>query len=140
MPGEIFDGLRPSCSLLHRRTGAATVLSDFGADVIKIEPPGAGDPGRNLARLPGTPKGDHNYSWLLDNRNKRSTALDLAKPEGQAVLRRLAQRADVFVTSYPLAVRNKLALGYEQLAAGLGEAVLVPGYSKVGDENRNSST
>ena len=133
----IFDGLRViDCSSFIAAPGAATVLSDFGADVIKIEPPGAGDPGRNLARLPGTPKGDHNYSWLLDNRNKRSLALDLAKPEGQAVLHRLAQRADVFVTNYPLAVRNKLALGYEQLAA-LNQRLIYAsftGYGEVGDE------
>ena len=133
----IFDGLRViDCSSFIAAPGAATVLSDFGADVIKIEPPGAGDPGRNLARLPGTPKGDHNYSWLLDNRNKRGLALDLGKPEGQAVLHRLAERADVFVTNYPLAVRNKLALGYETLAA-LNERLIYAsftGYGEVGDE------
>ena len=133
----IFDGLRViDCSSFIAAPGSTTVLSDFGADVIKIEPPGAGDPARNLARLPGTPKGDHNYSWLLDNRNKRSLALDLAKPEGQAVLHRLAQSADVFVTNYPLAVRKKLALGYEQLAA-LNERLIYAsfsGYGEVGDE------
>ncbi len=133
----IFDGLRViDCSSFIAAPGAATVLSDFGADVIKIEPPGAGDPGRNLARLPGTPKGDHNYSWLLDNRNKRGLALDLGKPEGQAVLHRLAERADVFVTNYPLAVRKKLALGYETLAA-LNERLIYAsftGYGEVGDE------
>lgn len=133
----IFDGLRViDCSSFIAAPGAATVLSDFGADVIKIEPPGAGDPVRNLARLPGTPKGEHNYGWLLDNRNKRSLALDLGKPEAQAVLHRLAGRADVFVTNYPLAVRKKLALGYEQLAA-LNERLIYAsftGYGEVGDE------
>jgi crotonobetainyl-CoA:carnitine CoA-transferase CaiB-like acyl-CoA transferase len=133
----IFEGLRViDCSSFIAAPGAATVLSDFGADVIKVEPPGAGDPVRNLARLPGTPKGEHNYGWLLDNRNKRGLALDLAKPEAQAVLHRLVQRADVFVTNYPLAVRKKLALSYEQLAA-LNERLIYAsftGYGEVGDE------
>lgn len=133
----IFDGLRAiDCSSFIAAPGAATVLSDFGADVIKIEPPGVGDPARYLAQLPGTPKGEHNYSWLLDNRNKRSLALDLAKPEGQAVLQRLVRRADVFVTNFPHAVREKLALGYEQLAA-LNERLIYAsftGYGEVGDE------
>ncbi len=50
--------------------------------VIKIEPPGSGDPYRNLPQLPGYPHSEHNYAWLLEARNKRSLALDLSKPEG----------------------------------------------------------
>ena len=87
----IFKGLRViDCSSFIAAPGAAAVLSDFGADVIKVEPPGAGDAGRNLSRLPGNPKTDQSYGWLLDNRGKRGLALDLAKSEGQAVLHRLA--------------------------------------------------
>ncbi|MFT3803877.1 MAG: CoA transferase [Burkholderiaceae bacterium] len=113
----IFEGLKViDCSSFIAAPGAATVLSDFGADVIKIEPPGAGDAGRNLSRLPGNPKTDQSYSWLLDNRNKRGIVIDLAQPEGQAVLHRLAGEADVFITNYPLAVRKKLNLSYETLS------------------------
>ena len=134
---SIFDGLRViDCSSFIAAPGASTVLSDFGADVIKIEPPGVGDPGRNLARLPGTPKGEHNYGWLLDNRNKRGLALDLGKPDGQAVLHRLVQRCDVFITNFPQAVRKRLALGYEPLAA-LNERLIYAsftGYGEVGAE------
>jgi crotonobetainyl-CoA:carnitine CoA-transferase CaiB-like acyl-CoA transferase len=134
---SVFEGLRViDCSSFIAAPGAATVLSDFGADVIKIEPPGAGDPGRNLARLPGTPKADVNYGWLLDNRNKRGLALNLAKPEGLAVLQRLVESADVFITNYPLAVRKKLGIGYESLAA-LNERLIYAsftGYGEVGDE------
>jgi hypothetical protein len=65
-----------------------------GADVINLEPPGTGDPYRNLPNLPGYPKTEHNFAWLLEARNKRSLALDLSRPEGQAVLHKLAAEAE----------------------------------------------
>src|SRR3954469_18964914 len=114
---SIFHGLKVlDCASFIAAPAAATVLSDFGADVIKIEPPGAGDPYRNLPNLPGYPRSEHNYAWYLEARNKRSIALDLAKPEAQQVLRRLVADADVFITNFPPAVRNKLGLTYETLA------------------------
>jgi crotonobetainyl-CoA:carnitine CoA-transferase CaiB-like acyl-CoA transferase len=134
---SIFQGLRViDCSSFIAAPGAATVLADFGADVIKVEPPVAGDPGRGLARLPGTPKGEHNYGWLLDNRTKRGLALDLSKPDGQGVLQRLVQRADVFITNYPLAVRKKLALSYEQLSSENERLIYASftGYGELGEE------
>ncbi len=133
----IFEGLRViDCSSFIAAPGSATVLSDFGANVIKIEPPGAGDPGRNLARLPGAPKADVNYGWLLDNRNKRSLALNLAKPEGLAVLKRLVESADVFITNFPLAVRKKLGVGYDALSALNPRLIYASftGYGETGDE------
>ncbi len=133
----IFEGLRViDCSSFIAAPGAAAVLSDFGADVIKIEPPGAGDAGRNLSRLPGNPKTDQSYGWLLDNRNKRGVVIDLAKPDGQAVLHRLASQADVFITNYPLAVRKKLGLGYDTLSGLNGRLVYASftGYGERGAE------
>ena len=56
---------------------AAVVLADFGADVIKIEPPGEGDPHRNSYRNASYPQSDRNFPWQLDGRLKRSLALDL---------------------------------------------------------------
>ena len=113
----IFDGLKVlDCASFIAAPAAATVLSDFGADVIKIEPPGAGDPYRNLPNLPGYPRSEHNYAWHLESRNKRSIALDLAKPDAQDVLRRLVGHADVFITNFPPTVRKKLGLTYETLA------------------------
>jgi crotonobetainyl-CoA:carnitine CoA-transferase CaiB-like acyl-CoA transferase len=113
----IFHGLKVlDCASFIAAPAAATVLSDFGADVIKIEPPGSGDPYRNLPNLPGYPRSEHNYAWHLEARNKRSIALDLAKPEGQAVLQRLVADADVFITNFPPTVRKKLGLTYETLA------------------------
>src|ERR1700739_4278341 len=106
---SIFEGLKViDCGSFIAAPTAATLLGDFGADVIKIEPPGAGDACRQVPKLPAMPRSDHPYGWLLDNRNKRGLALDLSKPEGQAVLHRLASTADVFITNYPLAVRRKL--------------------------------
>ena len=106
MEKGIFDGLKVlDCASFIAAPAAATVLSDFGADVIKIEPPGAGDPYRNLPNLPGYPHSEYNFAWMLEARNKRSLALDLSKPEGQAVLHKLAGEADVFITNYPPAVR-----------------------------------
>jgi crotonobetainyl-CoA:carnitine CoA-transferase CaiB-like acyl-CoA transferase len=104
------------CASFIAAPAAATVLSDFGADVIKIEPPGTGDPYRSLPNLPGYPRSEHNYAWYLEARNKRSIALDLSKPEAQAVLQRLVSEADVFITNFPPSVRAKLGLTYDKLA------------------------
>jgi formyl-CoA transferase len=116
MEEGIFEGLKVlDCASFIAAPAAATVLSDFGASVIKIEPPGTGDPYRNLPNLPGYPRSEHNFSWLLESRNKRSLALDLSKPEGQAVLKRLAAEADVFITNFPPAVRGRLGISWKEL-------------------------
>ncbi|MFT3799582.1 MAG: CoA transferase [Burkholderiaceae bacterium] len=134
---SLFDGLKViDCSSFIAAPTAAMLLGDYGADVIKIEPPGAGDPCRALPTLPGTPRADQPYGWMLDNRNKRGIALDLAQPQGQAVLQRLAQQADVFITNYPLSVRKKLGVDYPKLAA-LNERLVYgsfTGYGEVGPE------
>lgn len=114
----ICQGLKViDCGSFIAAPAAATLLGDFGADVIKIEPPGGGDAFRMVPKLPGMPVSEQPYGWLLDNRGKRGLALDLAKSEGQAVLHRLVAGADVFITNYPLAVRKKLAIDHERLAA-----------------------
>src|ERR1700692_4296279 len=108
MEKGIFDGLKVlDCASFIAAPAAATVLSDFGADVIKIEPPVTGDPYRHLPNLPGYPHSEHNFAWLLEARNKKSLALDLTKPEAQAVLYRLVAEADVFITNMPPQVRTK---------------------------------
>jgi crotonobetainyl-CoA:carnitine CoA-transferase CaiB-like acyl-CoA transferase len=116
MAGGIFEGLKVlDCASFIAAPAAATVLSDFGADVIKIEPPGTGDPYRLLPKLPGYPISPHNFAWLLEGRNKRSLALDLSKPEGREVLYRLVTEADVFITNFPPAVRRRLGITYEEI-------------------------
>jgi crotonobetainyl-CoA:carnitine CoA-transferase CaiB-like acyl-CoA transferase len=97
---------------------AATVLSDFGAEVIKVEPPGGGDPWRAGGERPGMPQTPHNYCWTIEARNKRSIVLDLRRPEGQSVMRRLADVVDIVITNLPLGARRRLGMTYEQLAAG----------------------
>jgi crotonobetainyl-CoA:carnitine CoA-transferase CaiB-like acyl-CoA transferase len=137
MEKGIFEGLKVlDCASFIAAPAAATVLSDFGADVIKIEPPGAGDPYRNLANLPGYPASEHNFAWLLESRNKKSLALDLSKMEGQAVLHRLAADADVFITNYPPAVRERLGITHAHLAPQNERLIYASftGYGEKGEE------
>ena len=92
---------------------SATVMADFGADVIKVEPP-TGDVYR--VRGAGYPPSAFNYPWIVDNRTKRSVAIDLRRADGQALLGRLVRDADVFVTNAPLDGRARLGIRYEDLA------------------------
>lgn len=97
---------------------AATMLADYGADVIKIELPGPGDGYRHFANTPGIPDaGDVNYTWLMDARNKRSVTLNLKDPRGMEVLRKLVEQCDVYVTNQPQSLRRDLGLTYEDLCA-----------------------
>jgi len=75
---------------------AGKMLADFGADVIKVEPPGTGDPLRKWRLLR---KGTSVW-WQVQSRNKRSVAIDLRDPEGQALCRRLAAEADVLIENF----------------------------------------
>jgi formyl-CoA transferase len=118
MPTEgLFSGLKVvDCASYIAGPAATTVLSDFGADVVKVEPPGTGDVYRLLNKVPPNPPLDESYSWLLTNRNKRSLALDLKSPQSAEVVARLVKWADVFVTNYPPRVRQALKVTYEDLA------------------------
>ena len=115
---------------------AATVMSDFGAEVIKIEHPTIGDPYRYLTAMAPMPSCSHNYCWLLTGRNKRSVGLDLTKPDAQAVLRKLAADADVLVTNYHPSVLAKLGMRWEDLQPLNDRLVYAhaSGYGEVGDE------
>jgi len=94
---------------------AATVLGDWGADVIKIEGPD-GDPNRTIMNDSANyPKGTVNYPWQMDSRNKRSLVLDLKKPEARAALDRLIAISDILVCNFPPLVRAKLRLGYDDV-------------------------
>jgi crotonobetainyl-CoA:carnitine CoA-transferase CaiB-like acyl-CoA transferase len=82
MGDGIFSGLRViDCASWIAGPAAATILSDFGAEVIKLEPPGAGDPWRASSPVPGKTV---DYWWQLTSRNKRSLAIDLKAPQGLA--------------------------------------------------------
>ncbi|PYO33835.1 MAG: carnitine dehydratase, partial [Candidatus Rokuibacteriota bacterium] len=114
---------------------AATVMSDFGAEVIKVEPPG-GDPYRDFYHVTGAPTSDINYPWLLDARNKKSVVLDLAIPAARDALLVLVARADVFLTNQPPARIERLRLGYEELSAVNPRLVYasLTGYGDEGEE------
>ena len=92
----------------------ATILSDFGAEVIKVEPP-AGDANRYLHFLTGMPDSEIAYSYMQLNRNKRGIVLDLKSDKGSEVLHRLLETADIFLTNYRPAALSNLKLGYEDL-------------------------
>ena len=87
------------------------MLGDFGADVIKIERPGAGDFLRTTLPQPdGT-----SFLYIAGNRNKRAMTLDLRKPGGREVLDKLIRRADVLVHNFRPGAMEKLDYGYEQV-------------------------
>lgn len=93
--------------------GAGSILSDWGADVIKVEPPG-GDPIRLFFRTIGTDIQD-NPVFDFDNRGKKSISIDTSKPEGQAILRKLVEDADVFLTNVRPGGLERSGLSYEEL-------------------------
>ncbi|HLJ63375.1 MAG TPA: CaiB/BaiF CoA-transferase family protein [Stellaceae bacterium] len=130
----LFSGLKVlDVASFIAAPAAATVLADFGADVIKIEPPGAGDPWRSAYVQPGMPESDRNYCWTVDSRNKRSLALDLKNPEGRRILGRLVAGADIFITNYPLQVRRRLGIAAEQLLPG-NERLIYASFTAYGEE------
>jgi crotonobetainyl-CoA:carnitine CoA-transferase CaiB-like acyl-CoA transferase len=90
---------------------AGAVLGDWGADVVKVEPPGRGDPLRAIfGALNFAPGARFNFMYEQWNRNKRSIALDLTTPDGRAVLDELIQSSDVFLTNYLPDLRARLRL------------------------------
>ncbi|MGE5151355.1 MAG: CaiB/BaiF CoA transferase family protein [Rhodospirillaceae bacterium] len=117
MADGIFTGLRViDCASWIAGPAAATILSDFGAEVIKIEPPGAGDPWRGRVFAAAPDKGI-DYWWELTSRNKKSLAIDLKHREGLRVLHRLIGTADVFITNFPPPVRERLEIAAADLLA-----------------------
>jgi crotonobetainyl-CoA:carnitine CoA-transferase CaiB-like acyl-CoA transferase len=137
MGERVFEGVKViDCASFIAGPAAATVMSDFGAEVIKIEPPGLGDPYRRRATPPTGPGLATNPGFVLDGRNKKSLALDLRIQAAQAVLRRLVSTADVFITNYPPPVRRRLKIAYEDLAP-LNERLIYAsftGYGETGPE------
>jgi crotonobetainyl-CoA:carnitine CoA-transferase CaiB-like acyl-CoA transferase len=95
----------------------SAMLGDMGANVIKIEQRGTGDPGRWIVAAGGQDtSGAPNWYFEANNRNKRSITLDLKKPEGLEVVHALVEKADVFVQNFRKGVAGRLGLGYEALS------------------------
>src|SRR5271163_4224260 len=113
---NIFSGLKVvDLASFIAGPGAATILSDFGADVIKVEPPD-GELWRSGQKIPPQPHSEEPYPFQLANRNKRGVALNLKAASAQQVLERLAKWADVFIVNTPHPARKKLKLEYDDVA------------------------
>jgi formyl-CoA transferase len=109
---------------------AAKTLADFGAEVIKIEPPGSGDPLRQWRLLhDGT-----SVWWQVQSRNKKSVALDLKDPAAREIVRALIREADVLVENFKPGVMEDWGLGYEALSATNPGLVMlrISGYGQTG--------
>ena len=109
---------------------AGKTLGEFGADVVKIEPPGAGDPLRNWRLI------QHGTSvwWQVQSRNKRSVAIDLRAPEGQQLARRLIAEADVLIENFRPGTLEGWGLSPDELhALNPGLVILrISGYGQTG--------
>ncbi len=116
MQNGILSGLRViDCGTYVAGPASTTIMSDFGAEVLKIERPQGGDLYRFMADLPGFAQADLNWPWILTSRNKKSVALDLSSPQGRDILIRLVKTADVFVTNYQHLLLEKFQLTWDDL-------------------------
>lgn len=144
-PGaQPLQGIRVlDCATFLAGPFCATIFSEFGADVIKIEHPQAADPMRNIGLK--AESGD-SLTWLSEARNKRTATLNLGKPEGAALFRELVKQADVVVENFRPGTMEKWGLGYKDLAAVKPDIVMVritaygqegpykdrPGFARIG--------
>ncbi len=108
----------------------AKTLADFGAEVIKVEPPGDGDPLRRWRRM----RNGTSLWWHVQSRNKKSITCDLRRPEGQEVVRRLARRCDIAIENFRPGALEKWNLGWEVLSRENPGLILVriSGYGQTG--------
>ena len=113
IPKSVFAGIRV-LDVGHIVAGpiAASMMADFGADVLKIERPGVGDPLRAQYQKDGV--GMH---FTVEGRNKKSITLDLKKPEGREIFLKLAAQSDVVMENFRPGVMERLGLGWEELKA-----------------------
>src|SRR5271163_3334274 len=122
---------------------AGAVLADWGADVIKVEHPETGDPQRGLISMGLIPGGPDAVNYIMEqpNRGKRSIGLDIRSDTGRELLYRLAERSDVFLTSFLPDVRQRLKIDVEHIrevnpgivyARGSGQGPLGPDREKGG--------
>jgi hypothetical protein len=109
---------------------AAKTLADFGAEVIKIEPPGGGDPLRKWRML----KDGTSVWWQVQSRNKRSLALDLRTPEGQALVNKLANEADILIENFRPGALEGWGLSPERLIEQNPKLIVlrISGYGQTG--------
>ncbi len=116
---------------------AATMLGDFGAEVIKVEQPGVGD------ALRGTPrdgKAARSSNWLVEGRNKKSVTLNLRVAAGQDILRELVQVSDVLIENFTPGTLERWNLGWEDLRKINPRLIMVrvSGYGQTGPYSKNA--
>ena len=135
MAGQILAGIRVlELGQLIAGPFAAKTLADFGAQVVKIEPPGQGDPLRKWRLLhEGT-----SVWWEAQSRNKQSVCVDLRQPEGQDIVRLLAREADVLIENFRPGTLEKWGLSWEALHALNPRLIMlrVSGYGQTGPKAR----
>ena len=138
MDNGILSGLRViDCGTYVAGPASTTIMSDFGAEVLKIERPQGGDLYRSMSDLPGFAKADLNWGWILTSRNKKSVALDLASPQGREVLIRLIKTADVFVSNYQHPLLEKFRLTWKDLQPE-NDRLIYAHLSGYGDEGEDA--
>ncbi len=150
----MLQGMRViDCGTYISAPAAATIMADFGAEVIKVEQPFTGDPYRNehpslmaLTTVRGSDqdggaaaKDRISSNWVIDGRSKKSIGLNLNSPEGKKVLRDLVKTADVFITNFPLDVRARLSITQEEIRALNPRLIYASftGFGEVGPEALN---
>jgi formyl-CoA transferase len=108
----------------------AKTLADFGAEVVKIEPPGEGDPLRTWRRM----RNGVSLWWHVQSRNKKSVTCDLRSPEGQEIVRRLARGCDIAIENFRPGALEKWNLGWDALSRENPKLILVriSGYGQTG--------
>lgn len=121
MPGPLHGFRVVDLTMMIAGPMATLVLADQGADVIKVEPPGRGD----QTRAAGNKSGGLSSSFLNNNRNKRSIAIDLKRPEGRDALLRIAAGADLFVQNFRPGVVDRLGIGEAAVRAVAPKIVYV---------------
>src|SRR2546428_1984817 len=138
-----LDGIRViDWTIWQQGPVASLMLGDLGADVIKSEERGGGDPGRGVLKAQGLDLRDRpNFYFEANNRNKRSLTVDLKKPAGVAIVQRLAERADVFVQNFRKGVAARLGLDAPTLRAQKPRLVYASAsrYRPEGPESRAAS-
>src|SRR5688572_20126887 len=118
-PARLLMGALTGLTVLDLATFVAapfccTLLGEFGAEVVKVEQPGAGDDLRRLGQK--TPAGP-SYIWLVESRNKKSITCNLRAPEGQALIKRLAARTDILAENFRPGTMERWNLGWDALSA-----------------------
>ena len=135
MPGPM-DGVKVvELGVWVAGPAAGGILADWGADVVKLEPPGLGDPARMFQYMLGSDL-PFNPPFEMDNRSKRSIVVDIAKPDGQALAYELIDQADVFVTNLRGGALKRLGLDHETVLARNDRLIyaFLSGYGMKGEE------